>query len=251
MRLSLVFTLLFVTLAAGAKEPSISLHHLTGPLYVVIDTHYAKTNSLIYIGPSSVTLIGATWTMQTAATLARKIRKITAKPVTEVVNPSDNPEYAGGNGYWKQAGAQIISTRLTYRVMKQDWVKVGNFVRSYFPDYPHVSLVLPTVVHQGNFELQNGHIRAMYLGPSHTADDIFVYFPTEKVLYAGSILKKHIGNLAFANLGEYRKTLHKLQSLHLDIRWIISGHWSAVHGPGLIDHYLKLLETHSQRNNRG
>ena len=226
------------------------MHHLTGPLYVVVDTHYAKTNSLVYIGPSSVTLVGATWTPQTAETLAGEIRKVTAEPITEVVNPSDNPEYAGGNAYWKQIGAQIIATKLTCTVMKRDWAKVGGLVRKYFPDYPHVSLVLPTAVHDGDFTLQDGHIRALYLGPSHTTDDIFVYFPAERVLYAGSILKEHLGNLAFANTGEYRKTLHRLQALHLDIRWIVSGHWSAVHGPDLVNHYLKLLEAHSAATHR-
>lgn len=40
---------------------------------------------------------------------------------------------------------------------------------------------------------------------------------------------------------EYPNTLHKLQNLHLNVRMVIAGHWSAVHGPELIDHYLDLL----------
>ena len=76
-------------------------------------------------------------------------------------------------------------------------------------------------------------------------DGIFVYFPEEKVLYGGCILKEKIGNLAFANVGEYPKTLHKLKELKLDIRTIVAGHWSPVHGPKLIDQYLKMLSNNS------
>jgi hypothetical protein len=65
------------------------------------------------------------------------------------------------------------------------------------------------------------------------------------VLYAGSILKEHLGNLAFPNLEEYPRTLQKLQQLHLNIDRIVSGHWSAVYGPELIDQYPTMLRDHS------
>jgi metallo-beta-lactamase class B len=68
-----------------------------------------------------------------------------------------------------------------------------------------------------------------------------VYFPEQKVLDAGSILKEQVGNLASANLDEYPKTLEKLKALHLDVRTIIAGHWSPVHGPELIDLYQGFL----------
>jgi len=70
---------------------------------------------------------------------------------------------------------------------------------------------------------------------------VFVYFPKEKVLDAGSILKPFLGNMAKANVAEYPNTLQKLQGLHLDIRMVIAGHWSAVHGPDIIDRYLDLV----------
>ena len=123
---------------------------------------------------------------------------------------------------------------------------MGDFVRKHYPDYPRLPLVLPTTTYSGSFSLQGGRIEALYLGPSHTPDDIFVYFPDEKVLYAGGILKEHLGNMAFADVGEYQRTLHKLQQLHLDIATIISGHWSAVHGPELIDRYLAMLNSYSR-----
>ncbi len=246
-RLVVTALLFLFSCLTWAADLAVSLSHLIGSIYVVEDPHYAKTNSVVYVGRTSVTVIGATWSPETARLLANEIRKISDKPITDVIDPSYNPEYSGGNAYWKGIGANIVSTDLTRDLLRSDWQKVGDFVRASYPGYPHVALVLPTQTYPGDFKLEDEDIQALYLGPSHAADDIFVYFPRERVLYAASILKERLGNLEFANLEEYPKTLHKLQQLHLNIDTIISGHWSAIHGPELIDQYLKMLETHSQK----
>jgi len=229
-------------------EPGVSIYQLVGPVYVAEDTHFAKTNYAVYIGAESVTLVGAGWTPDVAEQLAREITRITDKPIRDVILPDHDPEYTGGISYWKRSGANVVSTALTEETLKSDWTKAVDFTRKHFPNYPNLPLALPTKTYEADFTLENGNIRGFYLGPSHNADDIFVYFPKERVLYAGSILKEHLGNLAFANLEEYPKTLQKLQKLHLDINKIISGHWSAVHGPELIDQYLAMLKDHSAKD---
>jgi metallo-beta-lactamase class B len=222
-------------------QSQVSLVHLIGPIYVAEDSYYSGENSVVYVGATSVTVVGATWTPDTAARLAEEIRKVTNEPVAEVVNTNYHPDRAGGNAYWKRIGARIVSTRMTHDLMVRDWTTVVEWTRSAIPDYPSLPLTLPTKAFPGNFELQGGRVRALYLGPSHTPDGIFVYFPEEKVLYGGCILKEQLGNLAFANRAEYPNTLHKLERLGLDIRTIVAGHWSAVHGPELIGQYLSLL----------
>ena len=236
---------MFWFIAGNAAPSQLSLTHLVGPIYVAEDSYFPKENSVVYVGPESVTVVGATWTPETAELLATEIRKITPKPVSEVVNTNYHPDRAGGNAYWKGIGAQIVSTQMTYELMKRDWTKVVDWTRSGIPSYPRLPPVLPTKTYPGDFALQGGHVRAIYLGPSHTPDGIFVYFPSEKVLYGGCILKEYIGNLTFANIVEYPKTLHSLERLNLDIKIIIAGHYSAVHGPELIQQYLDLLERNS------
>jgi hypothetical protein len=49
-----------------------------------------------------------------------------------------------------------------------------------------------------------------------------------------------------ASVTEYPKTLAKLRQLGLQIDKIISGHWSAIHSPDLIDRYLAMLKEHSE-----
>lgn len=238
---------LFTALAYCGGPPSVTLGHLRGPLYVVEDSYYNKENSMVYIGTSFVTVIGATWTPETARLLTEEIRKVTPKPVREVVNTNYHPDRAGGNAYFKSNGARIVSTRMTYDLLKRNWASIVKWTQAAIPEYPPVQLVLPDVVYPGDFELQNGGVRAFYMGPSHTPDGIFVYFPEEQVLYGGCILKERLGNLDFADVSEYPKTLDRLKKLRLPITTVIAGHWSPVHGPELIDEYLALLDQNSRQ----
>src|SRR5262249_26735773 len=153
-------------------------------VYVVEDSHYAKTNYAVYIGTESVTLVGAGWSPDIAESLAQKIREITDKPVRDVILPDHDPEYAGGTSYWKSIGANVVSTALTAETLNSGWTKAVDFTRKHFPSYPSLPLTLPTNAYGAGFTLENGNIRAFFLGPSHNSDDIFVYFPKEKVLYA-------------------------------------------------------------------
>jgi len=245
-----IFTALVAFAPIGsisAGEPAVSVYGLKDSLYIVEDSHYAKTNYVVYVGAKSVTVVGSGWSPETAELLAQEIRKISDKPIENVIIPDHDPEYAGGIAYWKRIGANVIATETTERALKTEWPSATEFARKYFPTYPNVPLELPTNVYQKDFELENGDIRAFYLGASHNADDIFVYFPKEKVLYAGSILKEQLGNLASANLTEYPRTLDKLQELHLTIDNVISGHWSAVHGPELINQYRLMLKEYLQK----
>ncbi len=247
-RNKLVFILSLLLFCSYAYADHVSLKHLKGSVYVVEDYYYGKENSVVYIGENEVTIIGATWTPDTARLLADEIRKVTAKPITEVIVTNYHPDRAGGSAYWKTLGAKIIATELTKKWLKEDWQGVLNFTRQWMPDYPDIAVVMPDVVYPGDFQLQDGKIRTLYLGPSHTEDGIFVYFPQEKILYGNCILKEELGNLSYANLAEYPETLKKLKALTLPIDTVIAGHMHSVHGIELIDHYLGLLE--EKKNNK-
>jgi len=226
---------------ALAGEPTVMLSHLRGNVYVVEDTFYSKENSAVYIGTDHVTVVGATWTPETAKLLAGKIAGITKKPITEVIDTNYHPDRAGGNAYFKSIGAKIISTEMTRDLMNKGWDGVVEATHQAMPTYPVLAAILPDTAYPGNFAVQDGNVKAVYLGPSHTPDGIFVYFPQEKVLYGGCILKEQLGNLTYANIEEYPKTLRKLQRLNLGFTTIIAGHYSPIHGPELIDQYIELL----------
>jgi metallo-beta-lactamase class B len=227
--------------AAVAAEPAVSLAHLRGGVYVVEDDFYAKENSAVYVGPDHVTIVGATWTPETAKLLAAEIAKVTPKPITEVVVTNYHPDRAGGSAYFKSIGAKIIATEMTRDLLTSGWDDVIAWTRRGIPDFPALPVVLPDTVFAGDFALQDGRVQVVYLGASHTRDGVFVHFPEEKVLYGGCILKEAVGNLDFADLTEYPKTLQRLKERQLGFITVIAGHYAPIHGADLLDRYIDLL----------
>jgi metallo-beta-lactamase class B len=224
-----------------ASTAEITIRKLDGEIYLIEDRHFLATNYVFYVGSRFVTLVGAMWTPDVAAQVKDLISKVTSKPIKEIVNVDYNPEYSGGNQFWRANGIDVISTELTAKLQREQWESICNFIRKYVPDYPTVMQVSSNTTFPGSFDLQYHNLRVFFLGGSHTPDDVFVYFPQEKILYAGSILKDQLGNMAFSNVEEYRKTLQKLRNLDLPIRMIISGHYSAIHDSSLIERFLEML----------
>src|SRR6202795_1063080 len=114
---------------AVAESPRVVLTPLRGHVYVAEDYFYSKENSVVYVGESSVTVVGATWTPETAKLLATEIAKITQKPITEVIDTNYHPDRAGGNAYFKSVGAKIISTKLTSDLLMKHWDEMVRYVQ--------------------------------------------------------------------------------------------------------------------------
>ena len=227
--------------ALPATAGSLTLTHLRGNVYYVEDDFFAKENSAVYIGKDHVTVVGATWSPETAQLLTKEIAKVTKQPITEVIDTNYHPDRIGGNAYFRSIGARIISTDMTRDLIKSGYDDVVAGTRKAFPDYAVIAPTLPDITYPGDFSLQGGNVKAMYFGPAHTPDGILVYFPDEKVLYGGCTLKEQLGNLAYANIAEYPNTLRKLQQANLGYTTIIAGHYSPIHGPELVDQYIALL----------
>jgi metallo-beta-lactamase class B len=122
---------LFFVSALKATEPGVSIYPLVGSIYVMEDSHFAKTNCGVYIGTDSVTLNGAGWSPDVAELLAQEIPKVTDKPIKNVVVPDHDPEYSGGISYWKRIGANVVSTTLTKETLKSEWTKAVDFTREH------------------------------------------------------------------------------------------------------------------------
>lgn len=227
--------------------PSVTLTHLRGGVYVAVDTFYVQENSVVYVGPEHVTVVGATWTPETARLLAAEVRKVTSKPIREVIVPDYHADRSGGSPYFRSIGAKVVSRRQTVELLKERWQGHVRELRQSYQGYPAIPLTLPDTVYEGNYDLQGGRVQAIYTGRAHTPDGIFVYFPEEKVLYGNCILKEQLGNLDSADVAEYPKTLLKLKAMRLDYTTIIAGHFEPVQGPELLDRFLKMLEERGPR----
>jgi cyclase len=88
------------------------------------------------------------------------------------------------------------------------------------PTPPNVTLTTQMTLYRGNREIQ---IR--YLGRGHTAGDVVVYLPREKVICTGDFLTAGLSNMSDAYLDEWVTSLDALAKLDFDT--VLPGHGDA------------------------
>jgi len=94
-------------------------------------------------------------------------------------------------------------------------------------------------------------LECFYPGAGHSLDNIVVYFPEQKILFGGCLIKSagstSIGNIADGDAEAWPKTLKKVQKKYPDAEMIIPGHGS-VGSFQIIDHtkdiILEFLKKH-------
>ena len=71
-------------------------------------------------------------------------------------------------------------------------------------------------------------IECYYLGPAHSTDNIVVWIPSEKILFAGCMAKsmgaRNLGNTVDGDLKAYPATIKKVMDKFPDARIVIPGH---------------------------
>lgn len=228
------------------SEGRVDLVKLTDHIYIAEDHFYYRENSVVYIGKKDVTVVSATWTPVTARLLTDKIRAITNKPITAVVNTHFHLDRVGGNPHFKHIGAKIIASKMTADLMRKNWDARIQEAQKDYPGFPSIDFVPPDITFNDRYELEDGKIQILYFGPAHTEDGVVVYFPEEKILFGDCIVKEKLGWLGDANVSEYPRTLERIKKLK--IKTIIAGHWSPVHGPELIDQLLNQLKKRASKS---
>ena len=102
-------------------------------------------------------------------------------------------------------------------------------------------------------DLHGTEIRCYYFGGGHSEDNIAVWIPSAKLLFAGCMVKEmaaqNAGNLSDAVLAAWPATLDSLLVRFPDARIVVPGH-GAPGGPELIRHTKALLSEAASTDNR-
>ena len=133
----------------------------------------------------------------------------------------------GGLAYIKNVRIPSLANQLTINIARAKNLPVPD---KGFNDSIHV-------------QLGNINIFCYYPGPAHSTDNIAVWIPSEKVLFAGCMVKsmdaKNLGNTADGDLISYPSTLNQLLARFPDAQFVIPGH-GASGGLELVRHTLDL-----------
>ena len=178
------------------------------------------------------------------------------------INTGYHNDNLGGNGGLIRNGIEIYGSDLTARLLKEQSEKMRMQTLTFlkepkFKKYrdTHATAVYKEPNHlfkidQGlNLVFGKDTVKVFYPGPSHTEDNVVVYFPRKKLLFGGCMVKSlqsnNLGNTQDADMKQWPISLKKVLDQFGDARIVVPGH-GPPGGIALIEHTLNLLEGNKQ-----
>jgi cyclase len=111
------------------------------------------------------------------------------------------------------------------------------------PTPPTVTLTHMMTLHRGARE-----IRILHLGRGHTAGDVIIHLPKERIIATGDLLVENTSYMGDAFFTEWIDTIEKLKTIDFDT--VLPGHGRAFSGKAKLDHwqaYLRDFWTQAQK----
>jgi cyclase len=150
--------------------------------------------------------------------ILEKIRKVTDKPVTTIINTHTHGDHTGSND-----GFPVSVEIVAHENTKANMAKMPAFTGDK-------AQFLPKRTYQDRLSLLSGkdRVELYYFGPGHTNGDTFVYYPSVRVLQTGDMFPwRDAPFLDRANGGsgvDFPRTLAKLLATVKDVDAVIPGH---------------------------
>jgi metallo-beta-lactamase class B len=191
-------------------------------------------NGLIVVVGDEVLLVDTPWTNEQTAQLCDWISQALHARVTAVIVTHAHDDRMGGLAEAHRRGAKSYALDKTAELAR---------ARGY---------EVPQNTFTDSRELKIGpHVIEMrFLGAGHTADNIVVWLPGEKILFGGCLFKSSqadsLGNIEEADLAAWPETVASAQALYADAHVIVPGHGN----PGGADvptHTLQLLQARAKK----
>lgn len=213
------------------------------------------SNAGFIVTPKGVVVIDALGSPELARRLVAEIAKVTRQPIHTVIVSHYHADHIYGLQVFKDLGARVVAhaaardyltsetAQLRLQVSRQDlWPWIDEKTR----------LIAADQWLQGPHEMDVGGVRLMLhpVGPSHTAEDLVVYLPQQKVLFAGDVVfRNRIPYVGQADSQHWITAIRDLQKF--DARWLVPGHGPISDDPQadmrLTHDYLFFLREHMAR----
>ena len=186
------------------------------------------SNAGFVITPEGVVVIDALGSPGLALRLLAEIRRHTDKPVTHVILTHYHADHIYGVQALKAAGAKILAHQAAREYLNSDTARL-RLEASRTELAPWIDkdtrLVPADEWLDGERELVVGGVRFQIkpVGPSHTPEDLVVYLPQQKVLFAGDLVFR--SRVPFVGQADSRQWIMALDSLlSFDATVIVPGH---------------------------
>ena len=189
------------------------------------------SNAGFVVTAEGVVVIDALGSPQLARDLLAVIARITDKPVTHVIVTHYHADHIYGLQEFRRVGAKVIAHQAAREYLNSETaaarLRVSRIELAPWID-ADTRLVAADEWIEGPRELVVGGVRLLLqpVGPAHTPEDLVVFFPAEKVLFAGDIVfRSRVPFVGQADSGQWIKSLNDI--LAFDAQAIVPGHGPA------------------------
>jgi cyclase len=176
----------------------------------------AGGNTAVFQTASGLVLVD-TKNPNTGQAILEKIRTVTDKPITTIINTHTHADHTGSNEFFGTTVEFVV-----HQNTKANMEKMDNFKGDK-------SVFVPKKTYQDKLTLGSGKdaIDLFYFGPAHTNGDSFVVFRELRVMHAGDAFAGKATPFVDGNNGgsglEYGKTVAKAAAVR-NVDTIITGH---------------------------
>ena len=186
------------------------------------------SNAAFVVTSAGVVVIDALGSPILAERLLAEIRKVTPKPVTHVIVTHYHADHIYGLQTLRQHGARVIAHRSAGEYLNSDTARLRlEHSRREIAPWVNAQTVLvpPDQWLDGDLTLEVGSTTLLirHAGPAHTPEDLVVYVPSEKVLFAGDLVFRN--RIPFVGQADSRRWIQALEHLlSFDATTIVPGH---------------------------
>jgi glyoxylase-like metal-dependent hydrolase (beta-lactamase superfamily II) len=153
-----------------------------------------RPNAGFVVTEAGVVVIDALASPAQATQLAQSIRSVTSKPVKWVILTHHHPDHHFGAVVFRRLGARIIAhpdrrvlaSEAGEDALIADWVRVVGLdsMRGFeFADTPDDPVTTRATLAPGG-----NRLIVIHPGPAHSAGDLMVWLPRNRILFAGDLL---------------------------------------------------------------
>ena len=186
------------------------------------------SNAGVIVTQTGVVLVDALGSPALATRLVAEIKKITPLPITHVLVTHYHADHIYGLQVFQALGARILAHRAAQIYLNSETARSRlAYSRSEMAPWidDKTRLVHADEWLDGDRDLLLGgtRIQVRALGPAHTPEDLVVYLPQDKVLFAGDLVFR--GRIPFVGQADSRRWITALETLlAFDSRAIVPGH---------------------------
>jgi glyoxylase-like metal-dependent hydrolase (beta-lactamase superfamily II) len=198
-----------------------------------------RPNAGFIVTEEGVVVIDALASPQQGRALVQAVRSITAQPIKWLVLTHHHPDHHFGAVVFRRLGAKVIAhpdrTMLALEggedALTADWVRVVGLdaMRGFeFADAPDRAVTGSDTLILGGRALVIAHP-----GPAHSAGDLLVWLPKERVLFAGDLLVEDgVTMVVDGNSGTLLQALTQIERLRS--RVVVPGHGALPAQPSVL-----------------